>query len=612
MRFAMLSHSWQDYGPRMLAGELTAHGHQVRKLILEVDQRLPLEPGLVAEVVKLCADADVVGFSVYLCDLKIAIQLTQALKAASGQLVVWGGPHPTSQPEEAIQYADVVFLGEAEASLNQFMERLANDPTVPTSVKGTWVRAGATVHRNGFPDLIGDLDTLAFPHYDLPAEFLVRPDGVHPIDATLFHAAVTTYYAYPTRGCPHKCTYCINNLIASHYHGEKVFRTRNMDLVIEEIRRAVRRSPNLTMITLADDAFLGLPIPALTRFCEQYKSEIRLPLRVTGATPATVTQERIQMLVDAGLVDIRMGIQTGSETIRKLYKRTHSRDAVRRAAKVLKQFADRVPIISYDIIVDNPWETEQDKIDTLMLLAEFEPPFYVTAYSLTFFPGTELYDKALDEGKIAPGVVYPTDWFYCYENTYLNSVLLTLRRRAQAGRRFPPWLMRLVTSRALRRAGLAQALYGLALNRNDLPLFAGQIRRRLGRPLRALGRTLSRWRSLPYLPDIDQLDQLPVDRPFYFYGAGGTAALLLAVIRQNNIGAKIAGFIDSSASGSFHGFTLYRLDEFAARFDHDETIIIASQCVNEIHRNLLSYNFKNIQNAYPLFKKSMDRLIAYP
>ena len=121
-----------------------------------------------------------------------------------------------------------------------------------------------------------------------------------------------------------------------------------------------------------------------------------------------------------------------------------------------------------------------------------------------------------------------------------------------------------------------------------------------------------RFRSAPYLPDIDQLKQLPLDRPFYFYGTGKTADLLLAVIRQNNIGVQIAGFIDSSASGSFRGFNLYRLDEFAVRFNRDETIIIASQCVHEISQNLLKYNFKNIHNAYPLFKKSMDRLIAYP
>jgi len=52
----------------------------------------------------------------------------------------------------------------------------------------------------------------------------------------------------------------------------------------------------------------------------------------------------------------------------------------------------RLPV--YEVIVDNPWETDQDLVDTLMFLSRLPPPYHLAVYSLTFFPDTELYQKA--------------------------------------------------------------------------------------------------------------------------------------------------------------------------------------------------------------------------
>jgi len=38
---------------------------------------------------------------------------------------VWGGPHPTAKPEECLQYADLVCLGEGEESLVDLAESIA-------------------------------------------------------------------------------------------------------------------------------------------------------------------------------------------------------------------------------------------------------------------------------------------------------------------------------------------------------------------------------------------------------------------------------------------------------------------------------------------------------
>jgi len=54
----------------------------------------------------------------------------------------------------------------------------------------------------------------------------------------------------------------------------------------------------------------------------------------------------------------------------------------------------------YDIIVDNPFETTEDKRQGLELLLRMPRPFYMHMFSLIYFPNTILTRKALDAGII--------------------------------------------------------------------------------------------------------------------------------------------------------------------------------------------------------------------
>ena len=55
---------------------------------------------------------------------------------------------------------------------------------------------------------------------------------------------------------------------------------------------------------------------------------------------------------------------------------------------------------SYDILVDNPFETQKDVLDTLDILLCLKKPYYVVTYSLTPFPKTRFYDKAKAAGVL--------------------------------------------------------------------------------------------------------------------------------------------------------------------------------------------------------------------
>jgi len=97
---------------------------------------------------------------------------------------------------------------------------------------------------------------------------------------------------------------------------------------------------------------------------------------------------------------LRVGIQTGSNHTRRLYKRHHTNEQVEECARIIHEFKKEIPLPRYDIIINNPWETEEDLTETLMLFAKLPKPYLMNMFSLTFYPGTELYEKAVKDGII--------------------------------------------------------------------------------------------------------------------------------------------------------------------------------------------------------------------
>ena len=193
----------------------------------------------------------------------------------------------------------------------------------------------------------------------------------------------------PTRGCPFACTFCINNLYLDMYPHQKPIRKRSVDNVIMELQQAKDKIPFIRYIKFDDDAFFIMSLDEISDFSKKYKEHIRMPLIITGATASTLSKEKLVLLVDAGLIEIRMGIQTAGTITKKLYKRPHTNQQIENAVRMINEYKDKLRA-KYDIILDNPWETDQDQIETLMFLSKLPVPYWLTLFSLNFFPGTDI------------------------------------------------------------------------------------------------------------------------------------------------------------------------------------------------------------------------------
>jgi radical SAM superfamily enzyme YgiQ (UPF0313 family) len=448
------------FGLRTISAHLKARGHSTRLVFMPDPHGDNLVFGLkrygddaLASLARLCADADLIGVTLMTNFYEGAVQITRALKSGGVKApVVWGGVHPTIRPEESLEHADIVCVGDGEDAMAELARRM-DEGIGYTDVRNMWFKAGGAVIKNPPGPLARDLDIYPMPDWSLDDHHVMDEGSVTPLTPALMkrlleRGTVSGYLkkiGYQTmtgRGCPHKCTYCINDTLKAMYNNENYLRWRSTAHVMEELLWVKRNLPYVGFIWISDDAFFARNRASLEGFCREYKEKIALPFSAL-ASPMTVTDEKMAMLVDAGLVYVQMGVESGSRRIQELFNRKQmDNERLRKAFAIINRYRDRMFPPSYDFILDVPYETDDDKIESLKLISEIPKPFHLQPFSLVLYPGTELYDRAKRDGLIADEKreIYEKS-YTMREPNYLN-LLMTLSR----GGRFPGPALRLLVS----------------------------------------------------------------------------------------------------------------------------------------------------------------------
>jgi radical SAM superfamily enzyme YgiQ (UPF0313 family) len=441
-------------GTRIVSACLKQTGHDVRIIFLPKIFSRKYKEEILDEFVELATGSDLIGISLMTNFFDNVVQLTQRLKQNSNTPILWGGIHPTIRPDECLDYADMVCIGEGEETLVELADKMeAGQDYFDTP--GMWFRNNEKIIKNKLRPLIQDLNSIPFQDYDCKTHYILSSGRIQKMNEYLLDLHLAgEYMTFPTRGCPFGCTYCCNNTLNKMYSHQKPLRKRSIDNIINELKQVKTKLPFTKRINFDDDAFLTYTEGEIEEFCQKYKHNINLPLIIGGATPTTVTKRKLSLLADAGLTGIRMGIQTGSERTKRLYKRRYSNQQVEKAVNIISEFADRMcdpPFPRYDIILDNPWETEEDLTETLMFLTKLPPPYGINLFSLTFYPATELYEKAKTDGIITDDRedVYRKNYNYGKE-TYLNKLFFLLNTYSINGYRISAEMMSLLANRQLK------------------------------------------------------------------------------------------------------------------------------------------------------------------
>jgi len=470
-----LAENIEALGVRLLSACLKREGHEVQVLFLRTGFHEEHDESTLRQVVERTGDSGLVGISLVTMYYKRATQITHRLKKDLSAPIVWGGIHPTVRPDQCMDAADMVVIGEGEESFVELVRRTENGEDLH-GLRGVWFKEGPKVVKNELAPLIASLDSLPFPDYDQDSHYILSDGRLRRMGLDLLrenlreypfrhflkkdHTSMFAFTTMATRGCPYECAYCFNNALNAMFPERRRIRKRSVNHLLEELRTVTRKFPSLELVIFQDDDFLIYPKEEIRQFIQGYKKDIGLPLKIIGVCPSTLNRDKLKILVDADLRFLRMGIQSGSKCTKKLYKRHHSNRQVQEAISVIHEFKDKIRFPEYDIIIDNPWETEADLIETLRLLAGLPTPFSLNLYSLVFYPGTALHEKAGKEGLLPldPDVMYSKDMCRDFNQTHSMKWFYLLQQYALRGKTLSGMAISFLTNGTLRRYRLSSLL----------------------------------------------------------------------------------------------------------------------------------------------------------
>ena len=261
---------------------------------------------------------------------------------------------------------------------------------------------------------------------------------------------VIPYKTISARGCPYTCTYCS---IGSQNKKKFPFRARSVENLIHELQQVVASYGDIfDIINFSDDTFLVHPKKWITTFCDLYTEKIKYPFRVL-AHPLSMSADKIDMLSNAGCMHFAMGIESLSEkTLYECFNRKTPVHKVIDAANFLvetsKKYDYQTPP-KFDMILGNPYEDATERLRSFRLLTQIRHPARFALYFLSFFPGTQLFHRATEDGiiKTDDPELYRSWFFYRpNEDEIEMEPLLKILYRFVNHSNIPRWYLRLLSS----------------------------------------------------------------------------------------------------------------------------------------------------------------------
>jgi radical SAM superfamily enzyme YgiQ (UPF0313 family) len=395
-----------NHGLASLSACLQAAGHATE--LLNLNENLPPVPTRADLLARVRAwRPGLIGFSCLTMQYAEAVRLATWLRAAADAeglalppLVV-GGIHPTMVPDEVMADGvwDHVGIGECEDALVELARRVeagAAPDDVPNFV--SWkggVRGGEAV-RNAVGEF-PDLKTIPRPDYEL---FDVQ---------RIVDAKHGWFGLLSSRGCPYRCTYCLNHRVVDTYRAELgrpvtdlgFFRYRPIDLLLDEIRWVLDRYENVGTFILDDDLFTQNAEHAIA-FCDAYaEAGFGIPF-VVNSHVKRLDPRVAAALGRAGCRILKLGIESGSERVRRDVLKRFMTDA-----DILATVADAEGHglhTSGFLMIGLPGETRAERFETVDLLARSGIGRFRTSLFYPF-PGTESYRYAIEGGYVDPARV---------------------------------------------------------------------------------------------------------------------------------------------------------------------------------------------------------------
>ena len=328
-----------------------------------------IEVADIAGVDELPGDFDAVAISSFSAQMNEAYELADRFRAA-GVTVILGGLHVTALPDEALQHADCIVIGEGEPSWPRLVRDLSNG------------KLHSVYDSRGIPFNLG---AAPMPRYEL-------------LDVDRYNRLTVQ----TQRGCAYNCEFCASSVRLS-----PIYKVKPVDKVIAEIRRIKEIWPKPFIEFADDNSFVN------KRHSKQLLRAL-IPENIRWFTECDISvawdNELLELLRDSGCAQILIGLE--SPTVAGLYGVEQKLNW--KARQVDTYFAAIDRIQSHGISVNGCFVLGLDGtgIESFEQVRDFARDsglFEVQVTIQTPFPGTPLYERLQREGRLLD----ETAWELC-------------------------------------------------------------------------------------------------------------------------------------------------------------------------------------------------------
>ncbi|HCE42148.1 MAG TPA: hypothetical protein DET40_01200 [Lentisphaeria bacterium] len=392
------------YGLTVLAAILEKEGHKVS--ILDFDG----DPLSCQSFEKRMSDRrpKMIGITLMTTPMleRAAELLSYARRLFPTATIVAGGPHATIFPAEILRElpVDIVAVGEADITIKEIARTIELDGNLG-SVAGICFKKDGDVVNTGPGPMLSrqEMDMLPVPAW-------------HLVDI------YKHYYVYiiESYGCPFKCTFCY-----THMHGN--YRSKSPSRIVEDIA-VLANKYKVRMFKFWDDLPFGGSKQKMREFC-RLLIDRNLDVKWTCfLRPEGVDDETIDIMVKSGCFRIAMGVESGSPRMLQLLNKENTPEKYIEAFRILGKY-DIITAVPF--MLGLPGESRSDIQLSIGLAEKIKATEY---YSSNYkpYPGTKLYQAALDRGFKPPGNIIEWSRYSDFSNYSRHSSELTTEELLQA------------------------------------------------------------------------------------------------------------------------------------------------------------------------------------
>lgn len=365
----------EPLGLLYLAATLRAAGHEVQ-----------LADGAVLAHDEILAAAQsfqptLVGVSCMTHTWDAAKQLVSALRdALSESKIVVGGPHVTGWRDECLsecEQIDFAIVGDGEETLTELCEALESGGSL-SCIEGLAWRKGDNVVVNPPRQPARDLDSIPYPDYSLIDLHRYRP-------SIGFYRALPSVNMITSRGCPHRCTFCVS---------DGRLRLRSVRSVLDEMELLIREY-GVRHVTFYDEG-LTVSKERTLEICEgMIERGIMIPW-CANARVDEIDEQQLSKMKQAGCWKLLYGIESGVQKNLDAVRKGVTLEQCRRAVELTK----RAGIETFGTFLFGiPGETYEEALKTIEFACEL--PFdYAAFLNLVPYKGTEIYANLDKYGRL--------------------------------------------------------------------------------------------------------------------------------------------------------------------------------------------------------------------